>query len=815
MYWKIALAQHPMYILVREDTVCAERTPPWGAPDIGSYINRLRQNIDTLRKYPQIKIGYEWSGLELEQLKEDAPDVFDEMLDLVSAGQTTFYNGTYSQPHLQTLSSEANYRQFEWGARVYRQLCHNHQVLVYAHQESSVNEQTPQLLKSFGIQSVVMPNFSSTLTMIDGGELNVHSRFGTMFIHGEEFAAWRGLDGTVIDLYLNEPKHNQIKDWLAFQEVIGLTHVPPIVVEMPDLIEVNKAWIEERSQADFVLLDEVLAERLKAFPPRFRVRFYTNWSYIEGIRAEELSRNNWKAENSVLRAEALNSLAFALVNRSPDSTDPVWKKILTTQHHDVYCFCAPILRQKSMGWLQEAKAEATQIASAAAEAITFHIDTSAAGSHPVVVFNTLPNPVRGVACVEVDAATPAIKGPDGRLQPMDAAPLPSGKTLVRFLAELPGLGYTTFGIQDNGETPIEETLKKSFIFENGFYRAIVQPDGTFTSLVLKPSGDELLEGAGHPGNLLAGRDSTGLGPKHEGTFDLTNPVKWEPSGRGPELNWQPTGPVQGRHSSLGATFTIPGKMGPSVKAVLVLHFYHDLARIDLDWAFTFSEACLGHFYDDDTKLRVQWPLSFEGIIHHDISFGVVDTRSYRPFFPASWVDSSDGNKGLAYFHQGTLKHWVTGKTLVNLFAWGEDTDAIGNRMDMVRWPKCFDQRLRGSHTIHTAIYPHSGDWRTADVIGAARSFGMAPVAYVTGSHQGDLPDKMVILKLPQPEIVATAVKIEDNQILCRFYSVSQQTQFVESEIEGLSLVGMTSLLAEPFDQIGSFQIGRLHFKPVR
>ena len=397
MYWKIALAQHPMYILIKEDTVCAERTPPWGAPDIGSYIDRLRQNIATLRKYPQIRIGYEWSGLELEQLKEDAPDVFDEMLELVHAGQSTFYNGTYSQPHLQTLSSEANYRQFEWGARVYRQLCNNHQVLVYAHQESSVNEQTPQLLKSFGIQYVVMPNFSSTLTMIDGGEFIFHSRLGTMFIHGDEFAGWRGLDGSVQDLYLNEPKHNQIKDWLAFQGVIGLTHVPPIVVEIPDLIDVDEAWIEERSQADFVLLDRALIERRKAFPPRFHVRFYANWSYIEGIRAEELSRNNWIAEHSALRAEALNSLAFSLVNRPPDSTDPVWKKILTTQHHDVYCFCAPVLREKSVRWLQEAEAEAAQLVRAAAKAITSQVNTKAAGKHPLVVFNTIPNPVQGVA----------------------------------------------------------------------------------------------------------------------------------------------------------------------------------------------------------------------------------------------------------------------------------------------------------------------------------------------------------------------------------------------------------------------------------
>ena len=38
MDWMMALAQHPMYFLIKEDTKCAERTPPWGEPNIEAYI---------------------------------------------------------------------------------------------------------------------------------------------------------------------------------------------------------------------------------------------------------------------------------------------------------------------------------------------------------------------------------------------------------------------------------------------------------------------------------------------------------------------------------------------------------------------------------------------------------------------------------------------------------------------------------------------------------------------------------------------------------------------------------------------------------
>ena len=145
MKWKLALAQHPMYLLIREDTQCAERTPPWGAPTIEAYIERVRQNLDALERYPQLKLGYEWSGVELELLANDLPEVFQILRDYTKDGRVCFYNGTYAQPHLQTLSSESNLRQFQFGREVYQELGLN-PVMVYAHQEASVHDQVPQLL---------------------------------------------------------------------------------------------------------------------------------------------------------------------------------------------------------------------------------------------------------------------------------------------------------------------------------------------------------------------------------------------------------------------------------------------------------------------------------------------------------------------------------------------------------------------------------------------------------------------------------------------------------------------------------------------
>ena len=449
MEFKLALVQHPMYFLIRADSVCAERTPPWGAQDIEEYIERIRENISILRKYPQLRLGYEWSAYELELLHEDAPDVFDEMMEMVRSGRCTLYNGTYSQPHLQTLSSESNYRQFAVAAKVYQELCH-HQVLTYAHQECSINEQTPQLLKAFGIKYMPLPHFISTL-IVEGGEFIFHSRQGTMSVHGSEFTQWRGLDGTLIDVYLEEPIHLKIQDWINLQGIKGLLHVPPVLIDIPDMVSVNDQWLEDRKKVDFVLLDDELCDRLKKYPPRFQSRIFTNWSYIEGIRAEELSRNNFLAERGALYAEALNAMAYLLLDRKPQSTDAIWKTILATQHHDVYCFCGPEIRGKCIDWLKEGQSKAAKMIYSAAQDILAQVATLPQTQEQVVVFNSNPSPVKGPVSVVTGLKNPAVFKMDGSEVTCEVTPIDVSSSRVTFMAENQSFGYTSYRMNNLGK----------------------------------------------------------------------------------------------------------------------------------------------------------------------------------------------------------------------------------------------------------------------------------------------------------------------------------------------------------------------------
>ena len=624
---------------------------------------------------------------------------------------------------------------------------------------------------------------------------------------------WVGLDGTEVPLYLHRITPGaSMKDIMATEAMTGLLHWPPILVESPDLIEVDDAWIEDHAEADLVLLDEALPQRLERHPPRSRARFYSQWSYIEGIRAEELLRSNCEAEASALRAESLSAVAMALVGWQPESTREIWKTILSTQHHDAYCFCAPELKAKCIGWLKEARGAADLIAKRAAHAVVAGTRIPAGEGSPFICFNAAPCPTRSVVTAPCEGEGAVVEDVSGRRVPADCFTDHDGQRKVRFVADFPGLGYSLFRVRKTGETTSVEAVTVPVSFQNRFYAATVSPDGTFLSLAL-PSGERLLQ---EPpgGHSLRAEDSTGLGVRRPAGAPQEN---WQPPRHGPQLSWEPGKPSRVRRSPLGVTLEAAGRMGPRVTAEFAVTFYNELPRIDLQWKFIFAAASIGTFYDDETKLRVLWPLAFRGAIHHDIAFGVVSTAEERPFVPASWVDVSDGTKGLAYFHLGTGKHWVRDDVLVNLFAWGEETEAIGSRMWRQNWLKCFDQRLTGSHTIRAALLPHAGDWRSAHIVTAARGFGAEPLSIPCGAQDGHLPPAETILSMRSPGACVTAVFPSESELRCRMYNAGPGLLAPRYAAKRFSRGQLFSLKGERLKSLRPFQIGemRLTAQPPR
>ena len=184
-----AVAMHPMWMLIKEDTVCLERTPQWGSPSVEEYSKRLSRNLHVLESAPRARLNYDFSAGELEDIKAMYPDLTQRIGSAIRRGQLGIINGTYSQAHLHTLSLEGSVRQFAVGTR---SILNNfgYQVRTYAMQEPGFTDQTPQILKAFGYRYAhrCIGPFPTRQKALPGETLTGK----------EAFASWRGLDGTEI-----------------------------------------------------------------------------------------------------------------------------------------------------------------------------------------------------------------------------------------------------------------------------------------------------------------------------------------------------------------------------------------------------------------------------------------------------------------------------------------------------------------------------------------------------------------------------------------------------------------------------------------
>jgi len=779
--WQFALSQHPMYFLIREDTQCAERTPPWGAPSIEEYIDRVKRNLDSVM-HNEIKIGFEWSAHELELLRQDSPKVFEIMLNLLKDKKISFYNGTYAQPHLQILSHEANFRQFEEGIKFYRDVC-GFPVTCYIHQEASVHDQIPQLMNHFGLRYSSIPQMGATIEWLKGGVINFMGG-QKRFIHGDEFTKWQGLDGSQVSLYLSTVFRNEVENELVEQEMAGFFRIPPLLFDTPDLLEIDDEWMARYANTDFVLLDDAFPQREKEAPATSTARFFSQWSYIEGIYAEALSRQNLKAERAVVQAESLEAMAYVLTGKEPLSLKTVWKEILALQHHDVYCFCAPELKKKAIKSLEKNEDTSKNTSLNTAQYIVKKIGAS---NNELVVFNTSAHRLETIIKTNHHEDLEIIDS-DGKTLPSDC-----DETGLRFKCCLDGWGYKIFKTSRKNLKKQKDVWDKPYFFESENFKALVSPEGIFTSLIV--GNQELLRGNS---NVVNAVDSLGLSPWRKQMGKRNN---WQPPGDGKRLNRTCT-PGVITTSDLGVTLVSNGLLGNQVSADLKIQFYYQLPRIDFIWRFTFDKTTIGTFYDDYSKLHLSWDLGFKGEISHDIPFGVIETSQGRPIHPVSWVDISDGEKGIAYFHQGTLKHWVENNVLYNLFAWGENTEAIGSRMWRYNWPKAFDHRLEGTHEIYYSIYPHSSNWKN-NVCEVAKSVNEEPLA-LFGSGNGSCEPEKQLLQL-NGGLNGTSIFYEDNNVKCRLYRYSDRLE----KLMGSLNYTLKDLKGDEVNDLNVFQIGFL------
>jgi hypothetical protein len=792
--WVWVCVQHPMPLLVQDRgvPVVLERIPPWGDPDLASYVRKFHDVLDSVEKFPAFKLDFEISARELKDVSVADPSVIRRMKELVACGKLGFVGGDYSQSHCHVFGAESSLRQIARGLEVFQTILGYH-VDVFFHQETGLHDQLPQLLAAHGYKVAVPPRFPYALEFSAGTAPELSSHFGSLeFIEGAGLTEWEGLDGTPMPLYLSMPAPSQSDEIIEVFRIYGnpdvardrgegsspferFAHrehqkvpvtVPRVLIENPDMKRISEEYYARRSaMCDFALMGDALAAEMARGGAVGRARIYAYWSYIEGVWAESLSRANVKAETNALQAESLAAMATAMTGEPPADLGPAWENILSSQHHDVYWIETTELKRQALGWLAEASELSRGVVARAAGSIAARVDTRrAAGSDTLVLFNTLPRTRfwdEGVAIElprgkarSITVSTIAGRPVESQMiegERWDDGTIRTAQLILR--PEVPGLGYRALQARLSSESEPQQESFDRITLEGRDVRVTVNGDGTIPTIVHKQSGTQLIRAGALLGNELRYHDpatDTLVSSKRDGA-------------RGTCVR----GPLADAVRVCGSL----GKVGYT-EDILV---YHRRDRMDFRLLLDFGSEGMdvGSFWDDHTKLNVFWPLALDGRWSHNIPFGALPARSGRPLYCTSWIGLSDGELGVSYFNSGTTKHWVEDNVLANVLAWGGDN--FSNR-DAGLWEyvKKYDLRLRGTHVIEYSLCIHSGkrDAMPPHMIAEERANPL--LALWDTTHAGTVPASHGLLAVDTRQLAVTSTRAgaSPGSIICRMYEAT-------------------------------------------
>jgi alpha-mannosidase len=175
--------------------------------------------------------------------------------------------------------------------------------------------------------------------------------------------------------------------------------------------------------------------------------------------------------------------------------------------------------------------------------------------------------------------------------------------------------------------------------------------------------------------------------------------------------------------------------------------------------------------------------------------------------------------GLAVFNRGVNRFWVRGNVLANVLACGITGRDFGTRAQPQMYIKDYDLRLRGSHVICYAVYPHEGNWMQARVPREALSYRHPlRVTVADGdsgpeSESGVLPSELSFARLDADQLVPTALFARGDSVVCRLFETTGTAAQLEMACrDGWRVRCIRSLAGDPIGAIGPFGIAEAEMR---
>lgn len=493
---------------------------------------------------------------------------------------------------------------------------------------------------------------------------------------------------------------------------------------------------------------------------------------------------------NVLNTEAAKSGSYP-----KEDINKGWETILLNQFHDILPGSSiKEVYEDSLAQYIEIGNKGRELVNTALNEITSKIGLE---SRSVVVFNQLGYIRSDIAEVELpeDCKDAAIYDGNGKRLLSQRIKTDEGPNKIIFYAEdIPAKGYKAYKlVQENTDESIIMTSSLSHdlrFIENKYFSMRFDQDFNIISLFDKHANREVLK-AGEKANVLQAFEDK---PHNYDAWDINiyySEKMWELNDV-QSVRIVENGPVRTclelKRRFLNSSITQE------------IYVYSCIGKIDvvnkIDWKekqILLKAVFPIDVHTDKATFDIQYG-NVERPTHQNTSW---DTARFE-VCAHKWADVSEDGYGVSLMNDCKYGYSV------------KDSEMKLTLLKSATYPN--PDADREYHEFIYSIYPHQGDWKTANTVGMAYSLNCPLYCKVENAHNGILPDEMSFISTDNSNVIIEVVKKaeDDNGTIVRMYECyNRRIKTTARVFKGISQVWecdmMENNISEMYHDHNSFE----------
>ncbi|MCD6564168.1 MAG: alpha-mannosidase [Thermoproteales archaeon] len=737
-------------------------------------------------QYPNLVFAQSSAQL-YKWMKEYYPSIYEKIKEKVKSGNWEIVGGSWSEHNANILSGETLIRQYYYGKKFFEKEFGVDVELAWLPDCFGFNWGMPQILRKAGIKYFITSKLNWQINRMEKPIPFPYFLF-----------IWEGIDGSRILSHLTPGGYNQnvnprhlLLELEALKQKHGINYLLVLFGHGDhgggpnrDMIEraISLGRWEKFPRIEFgkaINYFKEIEERYSDELPIYRDELYLKThrgTFTTEARIKKFLR---RTEVALTNLEKLSTLAYLLGFRNlQERIDEAWKGLLFITTHDIMDGTSIEqvyidLYNDEIPFISKTINDLTENV---LEYIIDKISLEDGEEHVnIVIFNTLSWSRDGEVLIDRDQIpfdTFIIQDPSGEEVPYQFDE--TGKKILFVAKDIPGLGYAVYKVKSSREKHDYSSELKigEWFLENRYLRVEIDPDkGIIRRLYDKVNEKDVFDPI-KGGNILeVYEDMPPNAPSGEPAWNIYLGNK-EIISKVENIEIVEKGPIRG-------VIRIKLSYGQT-KITEDIVLYTESKKVDLKLRVYWLEKY--------KFLKAAFPLSFRNdYATYEIPFGVI--QRFRHDLKGSDIELEYPKRkweeaDIAKFEVPALR-WAEintrsknySVTFLNDskygFSYGEDTFRIsllrgprrGGRGQPDSWADLSSDPLVGEHEIRYSIYPHEGVWKDAKVTHQGYEYNTPLIVRIVNkSVAGDLPQRYSFVRVDNPDVIVTTVKLSDSNV---------------------------------------------------